>query len=414
MKIFIFFLVLTCYCNVLQAQTCAAAKYPESYKTEKLFLEEEVRFETFLENNKNKISFRATPVIPVVFHIVYHTLDQDFTDAQVQQQLTILNRDFARKNPDTSKTPSVWKNIASDGGVQFCLAKRDPFGNTTLGIIHTHTNATELANINSVKSSSTGGDDIWNAKHYLNIWVTYIDQNTFGYAAFPTDLATYPQFDGVVINSKAFSISDSNFVYKNGARTLTHEVGHWLNLFHTFGTDVSVNCSTDFVDDTPPQQPDPKNAIHCLNFPKFDDCTFSGNGVMFMNYMNYVADSCYNLFTKGQRDRMMAALQMYRSDILNQETLCNLTGVNSVTQVLNFTIFPNPTSSGNISIEFENNSAPIADVFIFDNLGRMIQKKLEARLQNAPLNFSNLNTGFYIVRVTTENAAVCKSFMVIK
>lgn len=413
MKILVFFLVLTYYSNSLQAQTCTASAYPKSYPTEKLFLEEEARFETFIENNKNKINFRTTPVIPVVFHIVYHTPDQDFTDAQVQQQLAILNRDFARKNPDSIKTPSVWKNIASDGGVQFCLAKRDPFGNSTTGIIHTHTNATELANINSVKSSASGGDEIWNAKHYLNIWVTYIDQNTFGYASFPTDLATYPQYDGVVINSKAFSIRDSNFVYKNSGRTLTHEVGHWFNLFHTFGTDISMNCSTDFVDDTPPQQPDPKNAIHCLNFPKFDDCTFAANGIMFMNYMNYVADSCYNLFTKGQKDRMLAALQMYRSEILNQSTLCDLTGINDLNQEANISIFPNPTALGSITIAFKTKNSVSANIFIFDSIGRIVQQKLKIDAQNASVNFNNLELGYYVVRVETTDGVTNKCFIVI-
>lgn len=413
MKILVFSIILFWFCNAAQAQVCAAPPYPKSFITEKLFLESETQFKNFIANNKNKVSFRATPIIPVVFHIVYNTPNQDFTDAQVQQQLSILNRDFARKNPDSIKTPSVWKNIASDGGVQFCLARRDPFGNATTGIIHTHTNATELANINSVKSSATGGDEIWNAKHYLNIWVTYIDQNTFGYASFPTDLANYPQYDGVVMNSKAFGINDSNFIYKNGGRTLTHEVGHWLNLFHTFGTNVSVNCSSDFVDDTPPQKPDSKNTISCPTFPKFDDCTFAGDGVMFMNYMNYVADSCYNLFTKGQRDRMLAALQMYRNEILNQTMLCDLTNVNDKNSEVNFNIFPNPTYSGIINIALNLNNNELADIFFYNSAGKIVQRKLKINPQNAPIIFTDLNTGFYIVRVETQTGAMSKSFMVI-
>ena len=404
-----------CICFNAQAQNCATEQFPKSCNncsSEKLLLEDEAKFQAFIENDKNNITFRAAPIIPVVFHIVYNKPSQDFTDAQVQKQLDILNRDFARLNPDTVKTPSVWKSIASDGGVQFCLAKRDPFGNATTGIIHTRTNVTDLANLNSVKSSASGGDDIWNAKRYLNIWVTYIDQNTFGYSTFPTDLAQYPQIDGIVINSKAFSINDSNFIKRNLGRTLTHEVGHWLNLFHTFGTDIGVKCSTDFVDDTPPQQFVTKPDT-CYTFPHFDDCSFGGNGTMFMNYMNYIADSCYNMFTTGQKTRMLAALQMYRSEILTQTTTCNLVGTNNINESIELNVFPNPTYSGSVNIEVNTSASEIADIFICDGMGRTINQKLKVSLQNVPISFNNLSTGYYLVRVKTQNGLTTKSFIVL-
>ncbi len=412
MKLLLFSVFLTSYCCLLKAQeqTCAAPQFLKSFNSEKLFLEEETRFQAFIENNKNKTIFRATPIIPVVFHIVYYRPDQDFTDAQVQKQLAILNRDFARLNPDTAKTPSVWKSIASDGGLQFCLAKKDPFGKATTGIIHTRTNVVEFDNVDDMKSSAKGGDDTWNAKHYLNVWVTYIGANTFGYSTFPPDLAAFPLIDGIVVNNKAFATSDSNFVDRNGSRTLTHEVGHWFNLWHIFGNNANATCPTDNVDDTPGQK---KPTYTCANFPYYDDCSFAGNGIMFMNYMNYVPDTCYNLFTKGQKDRMLAALQMYRSEILTQTTTCNLVGTTDLNESIDLNVFPNPTHSGSINVEINTRASEMADIFVYDYFGRVIQEKLKISLQNTPISFSNLPIGYYLVRVNTQSETATKTFIVL-
>ncbi len=387
-----------------QAQTCAT----NSFNDEKVILEE-ARFQTYIENYKNKVRFRAAPIIPVVFHIVYYALSQDFTDAQVQKQLDILNRDFARLNPDTIKTPNVWRNIASDGGVQFCLAKRDPFGNKTTGIVHTRTNVEDFPNPDAVKSAASGGDEIWDAKKYLNVWVTDLGTNTFGYSTFPPDLATAPRIDGVVVNARAFSVRDSNLVERNAGRTLTHEVGHWLNLWHIFGNNANATCPTDNVDDTPGQK---LPTYTCFNFPHFDDCSFGGNGTMFMNYMNYVPDTCYNLFTKGQKDRMLAALQLYRSDILTQPTACTFVGVNDINPAIGINIFPNPTNSGSVTVEINTGDSETGDIFIFDTAGREINQKLKVSLQNAPISFNNLSAGYYLVRVKTQNGVACKTFIV--
>ncbi|MBK6339668.1 MAG: hypothetical protein IPF63_08785 [Bacteroidetes bacterium] len=75
-----------------------------------------------------------TIVIPVVFHVIYKTADQNISDQRIAEQIDILNKDFARLNADASNTPSRFQSIASGIKIKFCLANRDPNGNPTTGI----------------------------------------------------------------------------------------------------------------------------------------------------------------------------------------------------------------------------------------------------------------------------------------
>ena len=105
----------------------------------------------------------------------------------------------------------------------------------------------------------------------------------------------------------------------NKGRTSTHEVGHWLNLDHIWGS--GGNCGNDNVNDTPIQEEENYN---CPAFPhNANSCgTSNSNGDMFMNYMDYTNDGCMNLFTLGQKARMIAAINQYRTNLLNNN-LCN-------------------------------------------------------------------------------------------
>jgi hypothetical protein len=88
-------------------------------------------------------------------------------------------------------------------------------------------------------------------------------------------------------------------------RTATHEVGHWLNLYHIWGDDGTGCSGSDQVSDTPNQA---GATSGCPTFPKTDACTSTSPGIMFMNYMDYSYDACMNMFTNGQSSRMNATL----------------------------------------------------------------------------------------------------------
>lgn len=261
----------------------------------------------------NTPNTKTTITIPVVVHVVWNTNNQNISDAQIQSQIEVLNADFSRTNIDAINTPSVWQNIAADCNINFCLATIDPNGNTTTGITRTQTTESSFSMIGDpVKSTADGGVDPWPQDDYLNIWVCKLTGGILGYATPPSGWNN-PN-DGVVIGYNYFGLTSSS-QYGKG-RTATHEIGHWLNLEHIWGDNY---CGDDLVNDTPEHEQD---NYGCPSFPKSSSCTGTGaNGEMFMNYMDYTNDACMNLFTEGQKTRMIAAINQYRSNLLNHN-LC--------------------------------------------------------------------------------------------
>ena len=256
--------------------------------------------------------------IPVVVHIVWNTAAENISDSRVFEQIEILNNDYRRTNIDVINTPSVWQGIAADCEIEFCLATIDPNGNTTSGITRTETTVSQFAIWGgaSVEDASDGGKDAWPNDDYLNIWVCDLGNGLLGYASPPSSWSNSD--DGVVINYRNFGLSgNANQPYHKG-RTATHEVGHWLNLDHIWGDN---NCGNDNVTDTPVQE---EENYGCPGFShNTNSCgTTNNNGDMFMNYMDYTNDACMNLFTQGQKTRMISAINQYRSNHLNQ-TNCN-------------------------------------------------------------------------------------------
>lgn len=255
--------------------------------------------QSWIANHPEEI--RTVVNIPVVVHVVYNTSAQNISDAQVQAQINQLNADYARLNSDAGNTPSVWQTTAANCEVQFCLAQRDPSGNATNGIIHKSTTKTSFSDNDGVKSNTSGGDNAWDANSYLNLWSCNLGGGLLGYAQFPGGAAST---DGVVVlySSVGSIASPGTMSPYNLGRTATHEVGHWLNLYHIWGDDGTACTGSDQVSDTPNQS---SENYGCPTFPHTDACT-SGNGVMFMNYMDYTDDGCMNMFTAGQKTRMQA------------------------------------------------------------------------------------------------------------
>jgi hypothetical protein len=294
---------------VLHLQAQRNCGTPNSYEYQQQFkqqyLAEEQKIARFIaEKNAMPLQTQAVRTIPVVVHILYNNNTTDPTyvsDAKIISQLIVLNQDFRRQNADWTSTPNVWQGLVADCEVRFCLASRDPSGNPTSGIIRVKTDSVNFFLRNSPKSNATGGSSGWPSNKYLNVWVVpriNSGSELLGYATFPWMNAGAN--DGVVIRFNAFgNIAPLQASYNLG-RTTTHEVGHWLGLKHTWG-DENACAADDEVSDTPLE----KQAIYgCPSFPNTDSCTNSGNGVMFMNYMDYVDDRCMYMFTNGQKNRM--------------------------------------------------------------------------------------------------------------
>jgi PKD repeat protein len=261
----------------------------------------EAKTQQFATEYNPQSSGRALVTIPVVFHVVYQNATENISDAQLLSQIDVLNDDFRKLNSNFSQTPAAFQSVAADMEIQFCLATIDPSGNPTNGITRTQTTVSSFSTNDNVKRSNQGGKDPWNTAKYLNIWVADLGNNLLGYAQFPGGPANT---DGVVLTYTSVGRPPANTFNTpyNLGRTATHEVGHWLNLYHIWGDDGSSCNGSDQVSDTPNQA---DANYGCPNFPTVS-CNNGPNGDMFMNYMDYMDDDCATMFTNGQKTRAQA------------------------------------------------------------------------------------------------------------
>src|SRR5918999_4028414 len=225
-----------------------------------------------------------TRTIQTGVHVVYKTDSQNISNAQINSQIRILNEDFRKKNADRNEVPDVFKPLHSDCRIQFKLASKDIFGNASSGITRTRTAVPAFSFDGGVKASRTGGADPWPTRRYLNIWVCNLGDGLLGYAQFPGGPRAT---DGVVILHTAFGTTGTATAPFDRGRTTTHEVGHWLNLFHIWGDDGTGCNGTDEVDDTPNQ------GGENTGMPAFPSvsCGNEPDGDMFVNYMDYTDDA---------------------------------------------------------------------------------------------------------------------------
>jgi PKD repeat protein len=263
-------------------------------------------------------------IIPVVFHVVHMGGAENISKAQIEDQIRILNEDFSRTNADTVNTRDIFKLVASIPDVEFRLAKLDPQGNCTEGINRIFSPLSENAD-DAVKAVS-----YWNSSKYYNVWVVNSIDNDgdpgtiLGYAQFPGFGAAAT--DGVVV--RADRVGSIGFAIQGDAgRTLTHETGHWLGLYHTFQGGCAGGFFGEPIDDTPPVS----EANYSCSF-NLNSCTNDNPDLpdQIENYMDYANGSCMNMFTLGQKDAMDAVLSGSRSNIRSANNLAQ-TGVDDLT-----------------------------------------------------------------------------------
>lgn len=252
-----------------------------------------------------------TVIIPIVFHVIHDGdpigSNENIDDVYIEAQLDQLNDDFRRMNSDADGT---WSQ-AADTWIEFCLAQTDPDGNSTTGIIRHNISGGPWSS--STFNSSVKPSTIWDRDNYCNFWIADLSGGLLGYAQFPGGNANT---DGVVcLYSSVGSIDTPNpdgGVYDLG-RTGTHEIGHWLDLFHIWGDDGTSCSGSDSCADTPNQA---GSTSGCPSGVQTDACATTSPGYMYQNYMDYSYDECMNIFTVNQRDRMQACLNGERSSLL--------------------------------------------------------------------------------------------------
>ena len=275
-------------------------KLDPTYKQRMADMEKYV--EKFTKEYSRKEGDLIVITIPVVVHVVWNTPVQNISDEQVLSQIDVLKKNFRRLNSDTTNTPAPWKSLGADCQIEFKMARRDPNGIPTLGITRTQTSITEFGQSSSLKFTSQGGHDAWDRDRYLNLWAANLGSQLLGYATFP---GGNPSLDGVAIGYNFFGTVGTLSPPYNKGRTATHEVGHWLWLYHIWGDDNGSCGGSDLVGDTPNQAAE---FYGCPGYPTVDACSPTAPGVMFMNYMDYTDDACMNLFTNGQLIRINSAM----------------------------------------------------------------------------------------------------------
>ncbi|NDB36497.1 MAG: T9SS C-terminal target domain-containing protein, partial [Flavobacteriia bacterium] len=289
----------------------------------------------------------------------------------------------------------------------------DPNGNPTNGITRTFTNVTAFDANGDEKFTASGGHDNWNPTEYLNIWVCNLDATagTLGYAAFPSELATHPELDGVVIRYEAFgdigTAGTGIFNSNDLGRTATHEVGHWLNLRHIWGDTL---CGDDFVDDT--EVAEDAN-YGCPTFPHNanNQCGSGQDGEMYMNYMDYVDDYCMNMFTYGQALRMNAALNTDRVGLLTSLGCNNSSNLLESLNEFKFDVVPNP-SNGMVTVSSSQNTS--VTPVVYNLLGAEVKRLNVTSQFPFSLDLSDLPNGIYYLNCINSKASIAKRIVISK
>ncbi len=251
-------------------------------------------------------------VVPIVFHIIHTGGPENISNAQIFDAVEILNRDFNKQNADTTAVVATFSNNIANVGFEFRLAQKDALGDCTNGITRTFSEYTDGSNdfegvkdVNrNLNNSATNTTNIrFPRNKYLNIWIFNSLDGAAGYT-FKPGQAPGSTYDGIfIMDNYLGSIGTGN---ASTSRALTHEVGHWFDLSHTWGNSndpgLSGNCNgDDGISDTP-------------NTIGWTSCNLTGKTCIsdpspvdnVQNFMEY--SYCSRMFTNGQKTAMVAAI----------------------------------------------------------------------------------------------------------
>jgi hypothetical protein len=363
--------------------------------------------------------------VPVVFHIVWNTPDQNLPDSVIFSQIEVLNEDFRRLNLDAALTRDVFLPIAADAGIEFYLATEDPQGNPTSGIVRVQTDQTgwslnlfsQVNTLDYVKMSSQGGSDAWDTDKYLNIWVCNILPGLFGQVfglAYPPNGAPNwpansaepsPEVSGVLVHYTTVGrnnpVADQDGVSENDyGRTCTHEIGHYFGLRHIWGDGFFNGCNADDgIADTPNCSAADNyqcnlNANTCVDSPvNFPD--------MIENFMDYSIESCQNIFTQGQVDLMRWVLENLRPGLIPGQV-----AVKEQFTSESIRLYPNPACDF-LRIQSE---VSLKAVEIRDGSGRVLESSSDFG-KNAVMDVSALSPGIYFLAAETFEGKVVRTFV---
>ncbi len=283
-----------------------------------IFIENELLLENVMENNSQAIMNNTIYSIPVVFHVIHlgesEGVGSNVSESNLNSTLNYLNDHFRNVS-----------NNGTDVEIEFCLAQRDPQGNNSTGI--NRVNGSSVAGystlgINSTNEAAVKGLSIWPSGNCINIWIVHNIASTpgtqiLGYATFP---GTASNVDGIVMTSDIVGAQSESGV-------ITHEMGHFFNLYHTFHETNATDCLNlgdchtqgDKICQT---RAHTRIVSAPCNESQFTSCDPSYNlpYLVYQNHMNYSQNSCRDEFVPDQALRVRSSLMTLRPGLLN--SLC--------------------------------------------------------------------------------------------
>ena len=354
--------------------------------------------------------------IPVVVHVVWRTGEEQQAAERVASQIEVLNEDFRGLNTDLAQVHPVFQGITADMEINFVLATEDPQGQPHSGIIERQTSEADLAGFVGGRRrlcyNDLGGSTAWCTACYLNIWVADLNFNISGLAGigiFPTQVAdgeVPAEEDGVYIQYDRFGRGGELEAPYNLGRTCTHEIGHYLNLLHPWGTgtppEICSDCCgdplyDDFVEDTPFQV---DTYFGECPGPAANSCDGGSDNVQ--NFMGFGTDNCALMFTEGQKARAWEALQTFRAGFL-QEDCREACLVNSVTLTVEepqlFAVLQNGTG-------LPRWEALLPDLRweLYLSNGQLVKSGYEALSGSVSWTLDDLADGLYFLRATHQGS----------
>lgn len=363
-KIFIYsiiacLLIANTYISNAQHLNCGSSRAQEEiYKKHPELIQQQIEFDNYVRNYVNEHYLEANRniiIIPIVFHVIHDYGVENIADAQIIEQVAILNRDYNLMNTDTSQIVDAFKSLKSNIGIEFRLAQKDPQGNCTNGIDRIASPLTYLGN-DAAKLNP------WDRRNYLNVWtVKTMENGVAGYAYKP--ISVYGQnfnVDGIIILHDYIGASGTS--NPSHSRALTHEIGHWLNLSHPWGDTNSpeVSCGDDGIQDTPITKGH-KDCVPVADFTcevsNFANATYTFNSVsassgnidltsppsQISNAVTKVQMSNFTAFGVSSNSTLDSAFAFsaWDTDPLASDTIyANLTGTINSAKYYQFTISP--------------------------------------------------------------------------
>lgn len=360
--------------------------------------------------------------IPVVFHVIHMNGPENISDAQIRSQIDVLNEDFQRMQGTRGEGPG------SRLPVEFFLAQKDPSGECTSGINRIWSPFTYHGMSPGFGSTQEQLVNLayWNPERYLNVWLVHsISNNVLAYAN--VGYSGSGSFDGVVMASKNTGRVGSTDSPYNLGRTLTHEVGHWLGLLHTFTGGCQgwsfpeCGWQGDQVCDTPQYEGVYYSCAKAVETPCPDYYPPPQPTLPTNNYMGYSEDSCLDAFTQGQVDRMDSVLAVQRTRIWSEDNLIATGYYGCVTSVrarsnaahVFGAPYPNP-GTGRYAVSCSSRQA--VDFEIHDLTGRLLLagRQTPTEKQVLLIDAEALPAGVYQLTLTGENGQARQSFRLLR